>query len=210
MSQLSEGRRPQDLPLSVRIPRNRTMLRLGLSAALTALAVLVVQAWPGSNPRVPVSVSAFWAAFALFALIGAACAFRLVASLPVIEASELGIAIWLRGPYFRPFFAPWSRVRAVVLTTVARWPRAGARHRTALGIVLIQDDGFRIPDFRHSAQAPALDAPHADLAWSSRAIGGDLSHWVDLLQRMKAADTQPPIQALSSPCPVPQAGEGSI
>jgi len=44
MSQLSEGRRPQDLPLSVRIPRNRTMLRLGLSAALTALAVLVVQA----------------------------------------------------------------------------------------------------------------------------------------------------------------------
>ena len=167
-------------------------------AGLAGLAILAVHGSPAPNPGGPLDTAAYRAAFALFALIGLGCAFRLVAGLPIIEASELGIAIWFHGPYRRPFFAPWNRVRAVVLTQIAHSHRSGrASPCDALGIELVQDDQFQIPDFPDHAHAPVRDAPRADLAWSSRAIGGDLHKWVDLLQQMKSACTEPSTQPLS-------------
>jgi hypothetical protein len=188
MSQLSAQPSRPDLPRSVRIPPNRSMLGLGLVAGLIGLAILAARGSLASSPRGLADTVASWAAFALFALLGVGCAFRLAAGLPIIEASELGIAIWLHGPYHRPFFAPWSRVRAIVLTQVARSRRAGgAGQCDALGIQLVLDEQFHIPDFRDDAHAPVRDAPRADLAWSSRAIGGDVREWVELLQQMKSA-----------------------
>ncbi len=190
MNQLSAQTSLPDLPRSVRIPPNRSMLRLGLVAGLVGLAILAAHGWLASNPRGLADTAATWAGLASFALIGVGCAFRLAAGLPIIEASELGIAIWFHGPYRRAFFAPWSRVRAVVLIQVAhsrRW--GGAGRCDALGIQFVQDDQFHIPDFRDAAHAPLRDPPRADLAWSSRAIGGDLREWVKRLQQLKSAYT---------------------
>ena len=155
------------------------MLWLGLAVGLVGLAILILHAEPASSPR----AAMVRAASVLFALLAIGCAFRLVAGLPIIEASELGIAIWFHGPYRRPFFAPWSRVHDIVLTRVGRG--------NALGIELIEDELFRIPEFPNQSCAPVREAARAILAWSGRAIGGDPREWVELLQKMRSVYGEP-------------------
>jgi hypothetical protein len=186
---IAQASRPH-LPRLVRIGPNRSMLWLGLVAGLAALAILTLRGPSGSAAGGLGVAAAKWGALALFGLIAIRCAFRLVAGLPIIEASEFGIAIWFHGPYHRPFFAPWNRVQDIVLTEVARSRRTtGAGRCNALGIALIEDDQFRIPDFPGDACAPVRDAPRASLAWSSRTIGGDPRKWVELLEQMKSVYT---------------------
>jgi hypothetical protein len=113
----------------------------------------------------------------------------LLIRLPIIEATELGIAIWFHGPYRQPFFVPWRRVRAVVLTRTQVRPadshsRAGVRN--ALGIELIELDQPPLPPAARR-ETPVDGAPAADLAWSSRSIGGDVRRWARLLQQMRLA-----------------------
>ncbi len=159
---------------------------------MAALALLILHGWPAPEPRGTMVTAAYLAGLALFALLAIGCAFRLVAVLPIIEASELGIAIWFHGPYRRPFFAPWNRVRAIVLTQVARPPGATRTgRREALGIEFVQDDQFRIPDLRNRPRTREQGAPQATLAWSDRAIGGDLREWVELLQKMRSTYGEP-------------------
>ena len=112
---------------------------------------------------------------------------RLLIQLPIIEASELGIAVWLHGPYHRPVFVPWSHVRAVLLTQVRRADApAGAAPRDALGIELNHPDRFRALPRPANDEVPVDSAAHADLAWSSRSISGDLRRWVELLQAIRS------------------------
>jgi hypothetical protein len=131
-------------------------------------------------------------ALVICALTAIGCGLRLVAQLPIIEASELGIAIWFHGPYRRPFFVPWSRVRAVVLTRVRPANSADrASVRNALGIELIADNHFPGPPQSAGREVPIDGAARADLAWSSRSIGGDVRRWARLLQQMKPAYADP-------------------
>ncbi len=172
------------LPLSVRIHPNRARLRAGALAGLT-LAVLV--ALPGAPIAglIGADTPALKALLVVAALLLAAgCGFRLIAMLPIIEASELGIAIWFHGPYRRPFFAPWSRVRAIVLTEVLS--ARGAR-QSALGLDFVKDTEFPAPPPAAGARAPAPRAAHADLAWPARSLSGDARQWVALLQKMQSA-----------------------
>jgi hypothetical protein len=179
---------PAGLPYSVRVMPRRSTLWLGLAAGLgLGLAMFLSHGSPVSNPHRSVSTIGFWSAVAILLAAAFWCGFRLLAQLPIIEASELGIAIWLDGPYRRPFFAPWDRVRAVVLTRVRS---AFPASREALGIELVQDDLFRLPRVPAGADVPASDAERADLAWSNRAISGDVRRWVALLQRMKVASAE--------------------
>jgi hypothetical protein len=132
-----------------------------------------------------------WVVIGVALVVALASAVRLLLQLPIIEASELGIAVWFHGPYRRPFFAPWKRVRAVVLTRVRAMdaPRAGVRD--ALGIELDRDERSPLPIPGPGADAPIEGAARADIVWSRRLIAGDLRRWVEVLQQMKQAYTAP-------------------
>jgi hypothetical protein len=174
---------PVELPLSVRIMPSRSFLRVGLAAGV---ALMLLSGWLADAPGGGLML--VWFALGLGTLAALASGLRLLLQLPVIEASELGIAVWLYGPYRSPFFAPWSRVRAVALTQVSR-PDAGARAaaRDALGIELNRDGSTDLPRLVPDGERPINGAARADLAWSNRSINGDLRRWVALLQAMKKA-----------------------
>jgi len=179
--------RPSDLPWSVRIMPSGGA---GWAKVLIGLGAVSTLAWAWHGSRSPLGQELFWATLWLTVGLAILFAVRALLALPIIEASELGIAIWLYGPYRRPFFAPWKRVRAIVLTQ-ARSTTAGARAtvRDALGIELIQDDQFHLPSNLSRAEVRAGEAP-ADLVWSSASIRGDPRRWVELLERMKVAGTE--------------------
>lgn len=192
MQQLSDRpsnpSKPADLPLSVRIMPNRSAPQVALAASIAAcVAALLLFEWFTHNRHQASAIAIFWIVFALGAVTAIGAAIRLLLQLPIIEASELGIAVWLYGPYRRPFFAPWSRVREVGLTQVRSADAApGSSPRNALGIELNCDGGFDLP--RSAGREVTVDdAARADLAWSNRSISGDLLRWVALLQAMKSA-----------------------
>ena len=169
------------------MPRGGT----GWAQLLMGLAAVSALAWVLGGARSPLRQPLAWAMLALTVALAVLVAVRALLRLPIIEASELGIAIWLHGPYRSPFFAPWKRVRAIVLTQ-ARSTAAGARAATreALGIELIQDDQFHLPPYLRRPEV-VVGAPRADLVWSSASIRGDPRRWVELLERMKGASTEP-------------------
>jgi hypothetical protein len=179
---------PAELPRVLRIMPNGVFLRVGLAGSIALATVL---GWLARDPHPLLAAALCWIGLGACVLGAAVCAVRLLLQLPVIEASELGIAIWFHGPFRRPFFAPWSRVRAVVLTQVRAANAAAGAGRDALGIELVQDNQFRLPERRGSDEMPVDGAARADLAWSSRFIGGNLRRWVQLLQRAKSAYTDP-------------------
>jgi hypothetical protein len=174
-----------DAPLSIRILPSQTAPRLTLAAGIALSAVLLLYGSPGHGPDHRVQAALYWVALSLCVLTALGCAWRLFVQLPIIEASELGIAIWFGSPYHRPFFAPWGRVRAIVLTRArARSDRAGGAGREALGIELDCDDQFRLPEEAARTDISIEGAARANLAWSARSIGGDMRRWVELLGRM--------------------------
>jgi len=141
MHQFLDRSKPAPLPRAVRIFPRRRSLRTGLAAGVALTAVFV---WFAGHARGELPRPLAWIAIGLSALVAIGSAVRLLLQLPIIEASELGIAIWFHGPYRRPFFAPWNRVRAIVLTRVRTVDHAtGAALRDALGIELIQDHRFQ-------------------------------------------------------------------
>ena len=166
---------------------SRFVLRVGLAASLTSTFAFFWLA-RGTHGWLPAPL--YWTAFGLSALAAIGCALRPLLQLPLIEASEVGIAVWLHGPYRRPFFAPWSRVRAIRLTRVRS--AGGVAARDALGIELNHDDRFPLPARSARDELPVEGAAHADLAWSSRSISGDLRRWEAVLRRMKSAYAEPP------------------
>ena len=178
--------RQTDVPLAVRIMPRRAVLWAGLGAGLASAALL---GWLAHTRAGPLPIGFWWIASALCALIAVRSAVRLLIQLPLIEVSEVGIAVWVHGPYRRPFFAPWTQVRGIALTQVRSTDAApGAAAREALGIELAADQRLQRP---LNDERPIDGAPPADLAWSSRSISGDPRHWVKLLQRMKSIYAEP-------------------
>jgi hypothetical protein len=183
MPQPSDSSKPADLPLTVRIMPTRSALWAGFDAGV---ASMVIFGWLAHDRNRALPSSLVWIVIGVSALIALGSGLRLLVQLPVIEASELGIAVWPYGPYRRPFFAPWSRVRAVALTQVRRANEAtGAAARDALGVELNHDEQLVVPR-SPSSELPVEGAARADLAWSNRSISGDLQRWVELLQQMKS------------------------
>ena len=137
MHEISDPSAPGELPLTVRILPGRSASWAGLGGGL-ALAAILLWCARLSDGR----ASAAWTGIALVVLLLSVIGpgLRLLLQLPLIEASELGIAIWIHGAYRRPFFVPWKHVQAIVLTRVrAPHDGAGASGRDALGIVLDQE-----------------------------------------------------------------------
>jgi hypothetical protein len=170
------------VPLAVRIMPRRSVLWAGLAVGLALAALL---GWLAHASAGRLASGLCWVAFTLCGLIAIRSGLRLLIQLPLIEVSELGIAVWLHGPYRRPFFAPWSRVRAIALTRVRSIDATpGTTPCEALGIVLTPDD----PPLQRprNNELPVDGAPQADLAWSRRAISGNPRHWVEQLQRMQS------------------------
>jgi hypothetical protein len=180
---------PTDVPLAVRIMPRRAVLWAGLGAGLASAGF---SGWLAHAAAGPLRIAFCWIAFGLCALIAIRSGVRLLIQLPLIEVSEVGIAVWLHGPYRRPFFAPWSRVRGVALTQVRSADAApGAAAREALGIELTPDHRLQPLQRPRNDELPIDGAPRADLAWSSRSISGHPRHWVELLQRMKSIYAEP-------------------
>jgi hypothetical protein len=189
MHPLPDRSKPPHLPRAVRILPRRSSLRAGLAAAVALTAIF---GWFAGQAHGPLPRPLAWIAIGLSALVAIGSAVRLVVQLPIIEASELGIAIWFHGPYRRPFFAPWSRVRAIVLTRARAADDApGSVMRDALGIELTQDDRFQLPQHCPNDEVPVEGALRADLVWSSRSVSGSPRRWVELLQQMKSAYAEP-------------------
>jgi hypothetical protein len=157
--------------------------------ALIGLGAVSTVVWAWQDPRSALGHTLLWVMLGFNAGLALLLGLRVLVQLPLIEASELGIAIWLNGPYRRPFFAPWSRVRAIVLTQ-ARGPGVGGAVRDALGIELIQDSQLCLPADLPRAETAAGAEP-VDLVWSRARIRGNPVRWVELLSRMKAAGTDP-------------------
>lgn len=176
--------KPEHLPRAVRIMPRRSALWAALATGVVATAVF---GWLARTPDGQLSIALCWIASGLSALTAIGFGLRLLLQLPIIEASELGIAIWLHGPYRRPFFAPWSHVKAIALTRVrsADAP-AGAAARDALGIELNHERDFQPLQRAANDELLVEGAARADLAWSNHSISGDLQRWVELLQQMKS------------------------
>ena len=174
-----------ELPRAIRILPTRLVPRAGIGAGLSLCSGLALYGPPPAGDA-KLALIAYWAAIAAGAITAIGCAVRLVLQLPVIEASELGIAVWLQGPYHRPFFAPWSRVRSIVLT---RTGPDGTLGGDSLGIELAPDDRAQLPSVAAAHGAPAGAVTR--LAWSTHAISGDARRWVELLGRMKKAYDEP-------------------
>jgi len=155
---------------------------------LLGLGAVSIAAWAWQIPRSWPAQTLLWAMLGFNAGLALLLGVRALVQLPIIEASELGIAIWFHGPYRRPFFAPWSRVRTIVLTQ-ARSADAASALRDALGIELIQDNQFRLPADLPRDEVAAGTEP-ADLVWSRARIRGNPRRWVELLSRMQAAGTE--------------------
>jgi len=190
MQQPSGPPKPADLPRTVRIMPSRTALWAGLA---TGIASMLVCGWLARDPQHALPIAVVWIVGGLAALVAIGSAVRLLLQLPIIEASEVGLAVWLYGPYRRPFFAPWGRIRAVALTRVHPVHAAhSARTRDALGIELNHDGPTGLPTAAMSTERPIDGAARADLAWSSRSISGNLTRWVALLQAMKKAYEEAP------------------
>jgi len=185
---------PGGLPQIVRISPNRTAQRVAFGAGLVLSALLLFRGPPVRHPDDPVLATLYWIALGAALLTMVGCGWRLLVQLPIIEASELGIAIWFGGPYRRPFFAPWGRVRAIVLTQVqaGKGGAAPGSILPALGIELDCDDRFRLPEEAAHTDIPIGGAARADLAWSRRSIGGDVRRWVELLERMRSIYAESP------------------
>jgi hypothetical protein len=189
MVQLQQQPIPAELPRVVRIYRSARWPGASAGLALFFLVFVLVLAPHAHGLRLWIAISVILTISGL-TLIG--WGLLLLVRLPIIEASELGIAIWFHGPYRRAFFVPWNRVRAVVLTRVR--PAAsgrGASVRNALGIELIRDGQFPRPPESARRETPVDGAAAADLAWSSRSIGGDVRRWARLLQQMKLVYADP-------------------
>ena len=169
------------VPRVVRIMPSRTAL---WAAIATGLTLTLVFGWLAANPYARVPTALCWLALGVSVVVAIGSSLRLLLQLPLIEASELGIAIWLHGPYRRPFFAPWSRVQSIGLTQVRGRQRMA--RRDALGIALIHDDQFHLPALSERGELPVDGAPRADLAWSNRLISGDLRDRVKMLQQMRS------------------------
>ena len=175
------------LPLAVRIMPPRTGLWATLWAGVSTTLLLSLAGRPTGEPLKAI----WWLAVSLAAACSIGSALRLLLQLPVIEASEFGIAVWLHGPYRRPFFAPWSRVRAIALTQARRADAApGAGALDAVGIELECDDRFTPPPRLADGEIPIAGAARADLVWSKRSICGDARYWVDLLRQMKLSHSE--------------------
>jgi hypothetical protein len=175
------------LPLVVRILPGRRHLRTGLAFGLSLAALFSgLLAWmPDAARALPRALH--WAGVGAGLGIAATCVVKLVAQLPVIEVSELGIAIWFLGPYRGPFFAPWSRVSSVGLTRVECPGPLGRRPVDALAIRIVEDGGFRFPALPADLTVPIRGAPGAELAWPDGAIAGRLQTWVTLMKSLKSA-----------------------
>jgi hypothetical protein len=191
MQQRSTPSKTTDVPLSVRIMPSRLALWAGFAAGV---ALVWVFGWLARDSQGQIPIAIIWIVVGLSALASIGSGLRLLLQLPLIEASELGIAVWLYGSYRRPFFVPWSRVRAIALTRVRRAnSTTDERARDALGIELHHDNRFEVPRSATTNEVPVDGAARADLAWSSRSISGDLRRWVGLLQTMKdTCEDSPP------------------
>jgi hypothetical protein len=168
----------QSQPLVIRVMPSRRWPRVGVACGI-GLALLAV-ALRGVTPP-----TASIALFGIGALLAVAAAARMIAQLPIIEVTELGIALWLQGPYRRPFFAPWGRVRSIGLVRIA-----SQRSARALSIEFVEDGAFRVPQPPAGAHAPVRGADPVTLSWPSDAIDGTATTWVRRMSAMRGAELE--------------------
>jgi len=120
------------------------------------------------------------------------CAFQWVARLPAIEFSELGVCAWLHGPYRRPFFVPWNRVRAARRGSATPGANASTviRAADALCLQIAEDDEFRIPAIAAGARMPVRGAGPSELAWPQRMLDDPIDSLLDSIARIRASGEQ--------------------
>jgi hypothetical protein len=134
---------------------------------------------------------AFWAAggawrwvAVVVLLVFVSCLYHLYWPSPMIRATREGLYLGI-GTLGRSFYIPWERVDAVVLTKVPAFgPESGAP-RDALGFVIHQDDGFKLPTVRWNCAAEDVQGTPSDVRFESSMIQGDVKTWVSKLEAFR-------------------------
>jgi hypothetical protein len=179
-------------PPRLRVYASRARLRFGLAAGTMAVVgplaaphLLAVLA-PGHHAPAP---ALRWIGVLAGLFLVLRCVYQWVARLPVIEFSELGVCVWMHGPYHRPFFVPWNRIRAAHRGSTLEDASAGTliRDADALCLQIDEDDRVRIPDIAAGARMPVRGAGPSELAWPERLLDDRIEPLLEAIAAIRAS-----------------------
>jgi hypothetical protein len=181
-------------PPRLRVYASRTRLRVGLAAGVAAavgpLAAphLLSALGPELGALAP-APGLRWIGVLAGLFLVVRCAYQWVARLPVIEFSELGVCAWLHGPYHRPFFVPWKRVKAAHRGSTLPGTDAGTviRAHDALCLQIEEDDGLRIPPIAAGTRMPVRGAGPSELAWPERLLDERIDALIESIAAIRAS-----------------------
>jgi hypothetical protein len=120
----------------------------------------------------------------LLFLVFIICLFQIFRPNPIVRATREGLYLGI-GTFGRSFYVPWERVDAVVLAEVAPFGPDASGTRDALGFVIRQDDGFRLPAIRWNCACDDLNGTPSDVRFESSMIQGDVKTWVRKLEAFR-------------------------
>ncbi|MGP0017394.1 MAG: hypothetical protein ACLPHP_02400 [Candidatus Sulfotelmatobacter sp.] len=121
----------------------------------------------------------------LLFLVFAVCLLQIFRPTPIVRATRQGLFLSI-GTFGRSFYVPWERVDAVILAEVASLPGPnGTVTRDALGFVIRQGDGFRLPALRFNCAGEDLNGTPSDIRFESTMIQGDVKTWVRKLEAFR-------------------------
>jgi len=119
----------------------------------------------------------------LLFLVFMVCLIQMFRPTPIVRATRAGLFLGI-GTFGRSFYVPWERVDAVVLAEVIALGPDGY-HRDALGFVIRQDDGFRLPAMRWNCSSDDVNGTPSDIRFESGMIQGDVKTWVRKLEAFR-------------------------
>jgi hypothetical protein len=121
---------------------------------------------------------------ALLFLVFAVCLFQIFRPTPIVRATRQGLFLGI-GTFGRSFYVPWERVDAVVLAEVAPFGPDASGTRDALGFVIRQGDGFKLPAVRFNCAGEDVNGTPSDIRFERGMIQGDVKTWVRKLEAFR-------------------------
>jgi hypothetical protein len=125
-----------------------------------------------------------WPMLGFSLLILLAAVRQLLWPVPLLEATGRGVRLRIASPMSRSglFFVPWTRVRGVVLTQTVATSSRGSGREDAIGFLIDQDGGSRLPVLRWNSGTVAPQAPPCDVALPASMIRGSAAQWMRKLE----------------------------
>jgi len=121
---------------------------------------------------------------AISSLAFLSCLYHIVRPSPMVLATQEALFVGI-GRFGHLFRVPWEHVEGVVLTEVAVPGPDFAVRKAALGLVIRQDDGFRLPVVLWNSSGSDEGPPYSDVTFSTDMIEGNIEAWVEKLEAFR-------------------------